>query len=54
MHRSLQGYGAGSYQRQVHTQVGQVSLTVLKLRRLPTETAIVQRYKRGESSVEEA
>src|SRR6202790_3851055 len=45
---------AGSYQRQLHTQVGQVSLKVPKLRTLPFETAIIERYRRGESSVEEA
>jgi putative transposase len=42
---------AGSYQRQLHTQVGEVSL---KLRTLPFETAIIERYRRRESSVEEA
>src|SRR6201993_5091772 len=45
---------AGSYQRQLHTQVGQVSLKVPKLRTLPFETAIIERYRRRESSVEEA
>jgi len=45
---------AGSYQRQLHTKVGQVSLKVPKLRSLPFETAIIERYKRRESSVEEA
>src|ERR1700674_1067185 len=44
----------GSYQRQLHTQVGQVSLKVPKLRTLPFETAIIERYRRRESSVEEA
>jgi putative transposase len=45
---------AGSYERQLHTQVGQVSLKVPKLRTLPFETAIIERYRRRESSVEEA
>jgi transposase-like protein len=45
---------AGCYQRQLHTQVGQVSLKVPKLRTLPFETAIIERYRRRESSVEEA
>src|ERR1700739_4124807 len=45
---------AGSYQRQLHTKVGPVSLKVPKLRSLPFETAIIERYKRRESSVEEA
>ncbi len=45
---------AGSYQRQLHTKVGQVGLKVPKLRSLPFETAIIEHYRRRESSVEEA
>src|SRR5271170_6458229 len=45
---------AGSYQRQLHTKAGSVSLKVPKLRSLPFETAIIERYRRRESSVEEA
>src|SRR6202795_3928947 len=45
---------AGSYQRQLHTQTGDVTLKVPKLRTLPFETAIIERYRRRESSVEEA
>ena len=45
---------AGSYQRQLQTKAGEVSLKVPKLRSLPFETAIIERYKRRESSVEEA
>jgi putative transposase len=45
---------AGSYQRQLHTQVGQVRLKVPKLRTLPFETAIIERYRRRGSLVEEA
>ena len=45
---------AGSYQRQLHTKAGEVSLKVPKLRSLPFETAIIERYRRRESSVEEA
>ena len=45
---------AGSYERQLHTKAGPVSLKVPKLRNLPFETAIIERYKRRESSVEEA
>ena len=38
---------AGSYQRQLHTKVGQVRLKVPKLRSLPFETAIIEDvYKR--------
>src|SRR6204780_56412 len=45
---------AGSYDRQLHTKAGEVTLTVPKLRTLPFETAIIERYRRRESSVEEA
>jgi hypothetical protein len=45
---------AGSYQRQLHTRAGPVRLKVPKLRSLPFETALIERYKRRESSVEEA
>ncbi len=45
---------AGSYQRKLHTMAGEVSLKVPKLRRQTFETAIIDRYRRRESSVEEA
>ena len=45
---------AGHYQRKLQTQAGQVTLNVPKLRRQTFETAIIERYKRRESSVEEA
>lgn len=45
---------AGSYKRQLHTKAGEVTLKVPKLRSLPFETAIIERYKRREASVEEA
>ena len=45
---------AGSYERGLHTKAGEVKLKVPKLRNLPFETAIIERYKRRESSVEEA
>ena len=45
---------AESYDRQLHTKAGEVTLTVPKLRNLPFETAIIERYRRRESSVEEA
>ena len=45
---------AGHYERKLETKAGQVTLRVPKLRRLPFETAIIERYKRRESSVEEA
>jgi len=45
---------AGSYQRELHTKAGEVTLKVPKLRTLPFETAIIERYQRRETSVEEA
>ena len=45
---------AGHYERQLHTKAGDVSLKVPKLRRQTFETAIIERYQRRESSVEEA
>ena len=45
---------AGHYERQLHTKAGEVTLKVPKLRTLPFETQIIERYRRRESSVEEA
>jgi transposase-like protein len=45
---------AGHYTRRLHTKAGRVELKVPKLRTLPFETAIIERYRRRESSVEEA
>ncbi len=45
---------AGHYKRKLHTKAGEVELKVPKLRTLPFETEIIQRYRRRESSVEEA
>ena len=45
---------AGHYQRTFHTKAGEVNLKMPKLRTLPFETAIIERYQRRESSVEEA
>jgi putative transposase len=45
---------AGHYDRKLHTQAGEVSLQVPRLRNLPFETEIIERYRRRESSVEEA
>ncbi len=44
----------GSYQRHLQTKAGEVTLKVPKLRTLPFETAIIARYRRRESSAEEA
>jgi putative transposase len=45
---------AGHYTRQLHTKAGDVTLQVPRLRTLPFETQIIERYRRRESSVEEA
>ena len=45
---------AGHYARKLQTKAGAVTLKVPKLRTLPFETAIIERYRRREASVEEA
>lgn len=45
---------AGYYQRNLLTSAGPVKLSVPKLRNIPFETSIIERYRRRESSVEEA
>ncbi|TWU17340.1 IS256 family transposase [Bythopirellula polymerisocia] len=45
---------AGSYERGLQTKAGQVTLKVPRLRSLSFETQIIERYRRRESSVEEA
>src|SRR5512138_2970127 len=45
---------AGYYERNLETKSGKVKLKVPKLRKLPFESAIIERYKRRECSVEEA
>lgn len=45
---------AGSYHRKLLTKAGEVDLKVPRLRTLPFESAIIERYKRREISVEEA
>ncbi len=45
---------AGHYQRKLHTKAGEVSLNVPKLRRQTFETAIIERYRRREASIEES
>lgn len=45
---------AGKYSRKLETRVGEVKLGIPKLRRLPFETAIIERYRRRELSIEEA
>ncbi len=48
------GTRAGHYTRNLDTSAGRVELKVPKLRNLPFETAIIERYKRREASVEES
>jgi putative transposase len=45
---------AGYYERSLETKAGKVQLKVPKLRKLPFETAIIERYRRRESSIEES
>ena len=45
---------AGHYKRKLYTKAGEVTLNVPKLRPQKFETAIIERYRRRESSVEEA
>jgi len=45
---------AGTYERKLQTKAGEVNLKVPKLRRQTFETAIIERYRRREASVEEA
>jgi transposase-like protein len=45
---------AGHYERSLHTKAGEVKLKMPKLRTLTFETAIIERYRRREVSVEEA
>jgi len=45
---------AGHYERKLETKAGAVVLKMPKLRSLAFETAIIERYRRRESSVEEA
>ena len=49
-----QGYRSGHYKRNFQTTAGDVELKVPKLKGVPFETAIIERYRRRESSVEEA
>ena len=45
---------AGHYERTLQTKAGEVTLKVPRLRNLPFETQIIERYRRRESSVEES
>jgi len=45
---------AGSYNRKLHTKAGEVEVKVPKLRKQTFETAIIERYRRRDISIEEA
>ena len=49
-----QGYRSGHYNRNLTTTSGKVTLKMPRLKGVPFETAIIERYRRRESSVEEA
>ena len=49
-----QGYRSGHYSRNLTTTSGDVTLKIPELRGISFETAIIERYRRRESSVEEA
>ena len=49
-----QGYRSGHYSRNLATTSGDVPLKVPKLKGISFETAIIEQYRRRESSVEEA
>ena len=49
-----QGYRSGHYNHNLTTASGDVALKVPKLKVISLETAIIERYRRRESSVEEA
>jgi len=48
------GYRAGHYDRSLTTAAGKVNLRMPKLKGVAFETAIIERYRRRETSVEEA
>ena len=49
-----QGYRAGHYDRSFTTTAGEINLRMPKLKGVAFETAIIERYRRRETSVEEA
>lgn len=51
---SRQGYRSGHYARHLTTSSGDVTLHMPRLKGLSFQTAIIERYRRRESSVEEA
>ena len=51
---SREGYRSGHYNRKLVTTLGEVNLNIPKPKGIPFEKAIIERYRRWESSVEEA
>ena len=49
-----QGYRSGYYERNLTTTSGDITLHMSRLKGVSFETAIIERYRRRESSVEEA
>ena len=49
-----QGYRSGHYNRSLTTTSGDLTLKVSKIKGISFETAIIERYRRRENSVEEA
>jgi putative transposase len=45
---------AGNYKRKLHTKAGEIEVKVPKLRKQTFETAIIERYRRRDISIEEA
>ena len=54
LNEARQGYRSGHYDRNLTTTSGDVTLHVPRLKVISFETAIIERYRRRESSVEEA
>ena len=52
--KGRQGYRSGHYKRNFQTTAGEVELKAPKFKGVSFETAIIERYRRRESSVEEA
>lgn len=52
--KERQGYRSGHYERNLTTTSGDIKLKMPKLKGVTFETAIIERYRRRESSVEEA
>lgn len=49
-----QDYRAGHYSRKLHTKAGEVEVKMPKLRKLPFETAIIERHRRLDPRIRDA